>query len=107
MLVVTLSPKSQSRLLMFPVDVSENVTVNGSIPFVGLPLKFAVGGFVAIVRLIPRENETPVAVLLKLIASVYVPGFKRLAAELSDTVMLVLRLAPRVRFVAGGETASQ
>src|SRR5713101_2444087 len=42
-LVVELSPKSQNRLVMVPVELSVKLTVSGSTPLVGLPLKLASG----------------------------------------------------------------
>src|SRR6266446_2104215 len=42
-LVVELSPKSQNRLVMVPVELSVKLTVSGLRPLVGLPLKPAVG----------------------------------------------------------------
>src|SRR5436309_10232081 len=44
MLVVLLSPKSQNQLLIVPVELSLNVTTNGAVPLVGLPMKSATGG---------------------------------------------------------------
>ena len=104
-LVVLVSPKFQSRLVMFPVDVSLNVTDKGSTPLVGLPVKLASG---QTVRLTPRVKDTPVAVLLKLMVSTYVPGDNELATELvMNAVMLVLCPAPRVKLVAKVETVNQ
>src|SRR5712691_5155867 len=40
-LVVELSPKSQNRLVMVPVELSVKLTVSGLTPLVGLPLKLA------------------------------------------------------------------
>src|SRR6266567_2166222 len=42
-LVVELSPKSQNRLLMVPLELSVKLTVSGLSPLVGLPLKLATG----------------------------------------------------------------
>src|SRR6266568_215219 len=42
-LVVELSPKSQNRLVMVPVELSVKLTVSGLRPLVGLPLKLATG----------------------------------------------------------------
>src|SRR5216684_352349 len=42
-LVVELSPKSQNRLVMVPVELSVKLTVNGLRPLVGSPLKLATG----------------------------------------------------------------
>src|SRR6266567_5534949 len=42
-LVVELSPKSQNRLVMVPVELSVKLTVSGLSPLVGLPLKLAPG----------------------------------------------------------------
>ena len=70
-LVVLLSPKFQKRFVIFPVEVSMKVTAKGSAPLVGLPVKLATGaGRAMTVRLTLREMDTPVAVLLKSIASV-------------------------------------
>ena len=44
MLVVEPSPKSQNRLVMLPVELSVNVTSNGSAPSPGRPMKAATGG---------------------------------------------------------------
>src|SRR5579859_4492667 len=43
-LLVPPSPKLQNRLVIEPVEPSVNVTANGGVPFVGLPLKMAAGG---------------------------------------------------------------
>src|SRR5712691_7500848 len=43
-LVLAPSPKSQKPLVIVPVDLSVKETVNGHVPIVGLPVKFAVGG---------------------------------------------------------------
>src|SRR5713101_3833320 len=42
-LVVELSPKSQNRLVMVPLELSVKLTVSGLGPLVGLPLKLAAG----------------------------------------------------------------
>src|SRR5438876_188565 len=42
-LVVELSPKSQNRLVMVPLELSLKLTVSGLRPLVGLPLKLAAG----------------------------------------------------------------
>src|SRR6266403_1534847 len=42
-LVVELSPKSQNRLVMVPLELSVKLTVSGLSPLVGLPLKLAAG----------------------------------------------------------------
>src|SRR5437867_2252836 len=42
-LVVELSPKSQNRLVMVPLELSVKLTVSGLRPLVGLPLKPAAG----------------------------------------------------------------
>src|SRR5258708_1560544 len=42
MLVLVLSPKSQERLVIVPVELSTKFTIKGAAPDVGLPLKFAV-----------------------------------------------------------------
>src|SRR6266581_1966235 len=42
-LVVELSPKSQNRLVMVPLELSVKLTVSGLRPLVGLPLKLATG----------------------------------------------------------------
>src|SRR6266567_2211896 len=42
-LVVELSPKSQNRLVMVPLELSLKLTVSGLSPLVGLPLKLAPG----------------------------------------------------------------
>src|SRR6266568_2603954 len=42
-LVVELSPKSQNRLVMVPLELSVKVTVSGLSPLVGLPVKLAAG----------------------------------------------------------------
>src|SRR6266700_1615029 len=42
-LVVELSPKSQNRLVMAPVELSVKLTVSGLSPLVGLPVKAAAG----------------------------------------------------------------
>src|ERR1041385_7062408 len=106
-LVVPPSPKSQNRFVMKPVEVSVKVTVSGSPPLVGLAVKPADGGNAATVSVTPREMDTPVAVLLKLIVSVKVPAHSELAAELMEAVMLVLVPAPRVKFVADRVTVNQ
>src|SRR6266700_4238938 len=41
--MVELSPKSQNRLVMVPVELSVKLTVSGLSPLVGLPLKLAAG----------------------------------------------------------------
>src|SRR6266566_4969219 len=41
--MVELSPKSQNRLVMVPVELSVKLTVSGLRPLVGLPLKLATG----------------------------------------------------------------
>src|SRR5947207_11863359 len=43
-LLVPPSPKVHARLVIEPTEPSENVTVNGAVPLVGLPVKLAVGG---------------------------------------------------------------
>src|SRR6266700_4436334 len=42
-LVVELSPKSQNRVVMVPLELSVKLTVSGLRPLVGLPLKLAAG----------------------------------------------------------------
>ena len=49
-LVVELSPKSQKRLVMLPVEVSLNATDSGAVPLVGAALKLATGGGTITVR---------------------------------------------------------
>src|SRR2546426_6330857 len=93
---------------MLPVEVSEKTTANGSAPLVGLPEKLADGGDAPTVSVTLRDRDTPVAVLLKLMVSTYVPGDSELATELvMNAVMLVLLPAPRVWFVAKAETVNQ
>jgi hypothetical protein len=41
--VVEVSPKSQNRLVIVPVELSVNVTDNGASPLIGLPLNVATG----------------------------------------------------------------
>src|ERR1041384_1067634 len=43
-LLVAPSPKVQNRLVIEPAELSVNVTVNGGVPLVGVPLNIAVGG---------------------------------------------------------------
>src|ERR1017187_2059665 len=43
-LVVPPSPKLQDQLVTLPLDVSVKVTVSGTRPLVGLPVKLATGG---------------------------------------------------------------
>src|ERR1043166_9895019 len=45
--IVAPSPKSQKRLVIVPVEVSVNVTVNGHAPFVGVAVKLATGTMAA------------------------------------------------------------
>src|SRR6266852_4807225 len=76
-LVVELSPKSQNRLVMVPLELSVKVTVSGLSPLVGLPLKLAAGTAAPIpVRalvLLPPLLVVITTTLLKLAA---LPGAK-------------------------------
>src|SRR6266404_708781 len=77
-LVVELSPKSQNRLVMVPVELSVKLTVSGLSPLVGLPLKLASGVLapvpVSALVLLPPLSVLTTTTLLKLAA---LPGAKR------------------------------
>src|SRR5437867_2699074 len=72
-----LSPKSQNRLVMVPVELSVKLTVNGLSPLVGLPLKLATGTSapvpVSALVLLPPLSVLNTTTLLKLAA---LPGAK-------------------------------
>src|SRR6266403_3792019 len=76
-LVVELSPKSQNRLVMVPLELSVKLTVSGLSPLVGLPLKLAAGATAPVpVRalvLLPPLSVLTTTTLLKLAA---LPGAK-------------------------------
>src|SRR5208282_608357 len=59
-LVVAPSPKLQNRLLIGPVELSVNVTVNGAAPLVGLPLKMAIGAALRMLLIHEMRAETRV-----------------------------------------------
>src|SRR6266851_3644390 len=71
-LVVELSPKSQNRLVMVPVELSVKLTVSGLRPLVGLPLKPATGTIAPVpVRalvLLPPLSVLTTTTLLKVAA---------------------------------------
>src|SRR5947209_6646349 len=73
-LVVELSPKSQNRLVMVPVELSVKLTVSGSRPLVGLPLKLATGTNapvpIRVLVLLPSLSVLNTTTLLKLAALV-------------------------------------
>src|SRR6266436_5847242 len=77
-LVVELSPKSQNRLVMVPLELSVKPTVSGLSPLVGLPLKLAAGATapvpVSALVLLPSLSVLNTTTLLKLAALV---GAKR------------------------------
>src|SRR6266704_1939688 len=77
-LVVELSPKSQNRLVMVPLELSAKLTVSGLRPLVGLPLKLAAGATapvpVSALVLLPALLLLTTTTLLKLAA---LPGAKR------------------------------
>src|SRR6266478_6303689 len=76
-LVVELSPKSQNRLVMVPLELSVKLTVSGLSPLVGLPLKLAAGATAPVpVRalVLPPLLLLTTTTLLKLAA---LPGAKR------------------------------
>src|SRR6266704_378304 len=76
-LVVELSPKSQNRLVMVPLELSVKLTVSGLSPLVGLPLKLAAGATapvpVSALVLLPSLAVLNTTTLLKLAA---LPGAK-------------------------------
>src|SRR6266567_6584713 len=76
-LVVELSPKSQNRLVMVPVELSVKLTVSGLTPLVGLPLKPAAGATapvpVSALVLLPALAVLTTTTLLKVAA---LPGAK-------------------------------
>src|SRR6266567_1156843 len=73
-LVVELSPKSQNRLVMVPLELSLKLTVSGLRPLVGLPLKPAAGATapvpVSALVLLPSLAVLNTTTLLKLAALV-------------------------------------
>src|SRR6266567_60331 len=77
-LVVELSPKSQNRLVMVPLELSVKLTVSGLRPLVGLPLKLAAGATapvpVSALVLLPALPLLTTTTLLKVVA---LPGAKR------------------------------
>jgi hypothetical protein len=99
------SPNAHAQPVTEPDEWSVKLTVNGVAPLVGLAVKLATGGGVPTVSVTPTGRETPVAVLLKVIVSVYVPAVSELAAAVMDAVMFVPQPAPR--FPAGEETFNQ
>src|SRR3989449_807774 len=76
-LVVELSPKSQKRLVMVPLELSVKLTVSGLSPLVGLPLKLAAGATapvpVSALVLLPALLLLTTTTLLKVAA---LPGAK-------------------------------
>src|SRR6266571_4660031 len=76
-LVVELSPKSQNRLVMVPLELSVKLTVSGLSPLVGLPLKLAAGATapfpVSALLLLPALPLLTTTTLLKVVA---LPGAK-------------------------------
>src|SRR6266481_3922634 len=76
-LVVELSPKSQNRLVMVPLELSVKLTVSGLSPLVGLPLKLAAGATapvpVSALVLLPALAVLTTTTLLKVAA---LPGTK-------------------------------
>src|SRR2546430_14191203 len=76
-LVVELSPKSQNRLVMVPVELSVKLTVSGLSPLVGLPLKLAAGATAPVplsaLVLLPALLLLTTTTLLKVVA---LPGAK-------------------------------
>src|SRR6266436_3756236 len=76
-LVVELSPKSQNRLVMVPLELSLKLTVSGLSPLVGLPLKLAAGATapvpVSALVLLPSLAVLTTTTLLKVAA---LPGAK-------------------------------
>src|SRR6266481_9928079 len=76
-LVVELSPKSQNRFVIVPLELSVKLTVSGLSPLVGLPLKLAVGATAPVpVRalvLLPSLAVLTTTTLLKVAA---LPGTK-------------------------------
>src|SRR6266702_1542374 len=76
-LVVELSPKSQNRLVMVPLELSVKLTVSGLSPLVGLPLKLAAGSTAPVpvsALVLPPLLLLTTTTLLKLAA---LPGAKR------------------------------
>src|SRR5229473_4063185 len=76
-LVVELSPKSQNRVVIVPVELSVKLTVSGLSPLVGLPLKLAPGATapapVSALVLLPALLVLATTTLLKVAA---LPGAK-------------------------------
>ena len=83
------SPNAHAQPVTEPVEWSTKLTVNGAAPLVGLAVKIATGGGVPTVSVTPTGRDTPVAVLLNVIVSVYVPAVSELAAAVMDAVMFV------------------
>src|SRR5713101_9135403 len=83
-LVVAPSPKSQKPLVIVPVDLSVKETVNGHVPIVGLPVKFAVGASaplpVKVLVLLPPFPVVKTSLLVKLAALVGAKRTTRLVA---------------------------
>src|SRR6266700_2977342 len=76
-LVVELSPKSQNRLVMVPLELSVKLTVSGLSTLVGLPLKLAAGATAPVpvsALVLPPLLLLTTTTLLKLAA---LPGAKR------------------------------
>src|SRR6266700_3359457 len=77
-LVVELSPKSQNRVVMVPLELSVKLTVSGLSPLVGLPLKLAPGATapvpVSAFVLLPPLPLLTTTTLLKVAT---LPGAKR------------------------------
>src|SRR6266849_9018242 len=77
-LLVAPSPKSQKPLVIVPVDLSVKDTVNGHMPIVGLPVKFAVGGNApAPVSLLTLPPPLPVVKTTRLVKPAALVGAKR------------------------------
>src|SRR6266851_5490191 len=83
-LVLAPSPKSQKPLVIVPVDLSVNETVNGHAPLVGLPTKSAVGGNapvpVTVLVLLPPLPVVKISLFVKLAALVGAKRTTRLVA---------------------------
>src|ERR1041384_1371865 len=81
MLVAEPSPKLQNRLLIVPVEVSVNVTVNGAAPLVGVAPKLATGTIAPVP--VTVLVEPPPSALLKI--TVLVNPFVLVGAKLTTT----------------------
>src|SRR3989442_3633959 len=101
-LVVELSPKSQKRLVMVPLELSVKLTVSGLSPLVGLLVKLAAGATapvpVSALVLLPALLLLTTTTLLKVAA---LPGAK-LTTRLVEPKPLRLKGVPE-RIVNPGE----